>query len=258
MAFIKNTNVLPPVSGRTIRLDTVDSTNNYAMQHIDAGAAEHGDVILAIEQTAGKGQRGKSWYNTVGESLCMSIIVAPELGLEAQPSFLAASTVAIAEVLERYLPSVKTAIKWPNDILIGDKKAVGILIENVVRGSSWQWAVIGIGINVGQKTFPENLPHATSLHKEGGAVASIDELAAAISESVLQACGSLPEQTGSVAFQAYNDRLYKKDQLQTFRWGYDIIVRRVLEVDPTGRLKVRNQDGATDLLAHGAAEWIWK
>jgi BirA family biotin operon repressor/biotin-[acetyl-CoA-carboxylase] ligase len=228
------------------------------MRHIDAGSAEPGDVILAIEQTAGKGQRGKSWYNTVGESICMSLIVAPEVGLDAQPSFLAVTTVAIAGVLEHYLPSVKTAIKWPNDILIGDKKAVGILIENVVRGSSWQWAVIGIGINVGQEAFPENLPHATSLRMEGGEVSSIDELAANIAEAVQQACTSLPEQTGPEVFEAYNDRLYKKDQLQTFRYGYDIIVRRVLEVDPTGRLKVRNQDGDIDLLAHGAAEWIWK
>jgi BirA family biotin operon repressor/biotin-[acetyl-CoA-carboxylase] ligase len=228
------------------------------MRHIDAGAAEHGDVILAIEQTAGKGQRGRSWHNTVGESLCMSLIVAPEVGLDLQPSFLAATTVAISEVLERYLPAVKTAIKWPNDILIADKKAVGILIENVVRGTSWQWAVIGIGINVGQQTFPEDLPHATSLHREGGAVDSIDEMAEGIAEAVLQACSALPEQTAPEIFEAYNDRLYQKDQLQAFRWGYDIIVRRVLEVDPSGRLKVRNQDGDIDLLPHGAAEWIWK
>jgi BirA family biotin operon repressor/biotin-[acetyl-CoA-carboxylase] ligase len=258
VASLKNTNVLPPVSGRTIRLDTVDSTNNYAMHHIDAGTAEHGDVILAIEQTMGRGQRGKSWYNTVGESLCMSVIVAPEVGLDAQPSFLAATTVAVSRVLEQYLPAVKTAIKWPNDILIGDKKAVGILIENVVRGSVWQWAVIGIGINVGQETFPENLPYATSLRMQGGAVDSIDELATGIAGAVVQACGALPAQTGAEVFDAYNERLYQKDRLQTFRWGYDVIVRRVLEVDVTGKLRVRNQDGGIDLLNHGAAEWIWK
>src|SRR4051812_3972477 len=98
-----------------IRLDTVDSTNNYAMRLINAASAVHGDVVLAAEQSLGKGQRGKTWYHTAGESVMLSLIVAPGVPLSAQPVFLAAAAVAVANVIDGYLPFSKTAIKWPND-----------------------------------------------------------------------------------------------------------------------------------------------
>jgi BirA family biotin operon repressor/biotin-[acetyl-CoA-carboxylase] ligase len=258
VAFLKNTNVLPPVSGRTIRLDTVDSTNNYAMHMIDAATAAHGDVVLAGSQTGGKGQRSKSWYDTPGESLLMSVIVAPDVPLTVQPGFLAAAAVAVAEVIAQYVSFGKTAIKWPNDILIEDKKAVGILIENVVHGMEWQWAVVGIGINVGQQSFPEDLPHATSLRMHMDEAPQVEALAAEVADAVLSACSALKGHSVETILQAYNERLYQRHQLQAFRWGYDIIVRRVLEVDSGGRLAVRNQDGDVEHLAHGSVEWIWE
>src|ERR1043165_3882702 len=218
-----------------IRLDTVDSTNNYAMRLIDAASAGHGDVILAAEQSLGKGQRGKSWYHTPGESLMLSLIIAPNMPLSAQPVFLAAAAVAIADVINGHLPFSKTAIKWPNDILIRDKKAVGILIENVVHGSEWQWAIIGIGVNVGQQAFPDNLPNATSLQMQTEQIPSLSTLAAEIADAVVDACAAITEENAPCILAAYNDRLYQRNQLQAFRWGYDMIVRRVLGVEAGGR-----------------------
>lgn len=241
-----------------IRLDTVDSTNNYAMQAIDAATADHGDIVLAAQQTGGKGQRGKVWYDTPGESLLMSLVIRPGIALDMQPAFLATTVVAIADALGQYLPFGRPCIKWPNDLLIGDKKAGGILIENVVRSAQWDWAVIGIGINVGQLAFPDGLPHATSLTMAGATVPAIDTIAIEIADAVVQVCAALPEQNADDIFDTYNNYLYQRDKLQAFRWGYDVIVRRVLDVAPSGKLRVRNQDGAVEELSHGTVEWIWR
>jgi BirA family transcriptional regulator, biotin operon repressor / biotin---[acetyl-CoA-carboxylase] ligase len=177
VAFLKNTNILLPVSGQLIHFDVLDSSNNYAMQRINEASAVHGDIILTDRQIAGKGQRGKSWLDTPGESLLMSLIVAPGFELSEQAPFLAAVALGVYEAVRGHIPHRCPGIKWPNDILIGDKKAAGILIENVVRGSSWQWAVIGIGINLAQRSFPKDLPNATSLQLEGGQVPPVNTLA---------------------------------------------------------------------------------
>src|SRR6187399_2669256 len=105
-----------------LKFDSLDSTNNYAMQLIDADKAVHGLTILAGRQTAGKGQRGRIWSDEPGESLLMSIIVRPTFDLQAQPLFLAAIAVTIADTISQLLPEDSVRIKWPNDILIGDKK----------------------------------------------------------------------------------------------------------------------------------------
>ncbi len=152
-------------------LDTVDSTNNYATKLIEDGLAHHGDVVWALEQTAGKGQRGKKWETIPGENIMMTLIVQPDKVLATNPYHL---NMIVAHTLATYLKQIyaywNVNIKWPNDIFVNAKKAVGILIENIYRGSNWSHAIIGIGINVNQNLFPENLTNATSLQLQSGLV----------------------------------------------------------------------------------------
>ena len=114
-----------------IELDSIDSTNNYAMQLIDANKAQHGLTIVAQKQLAGKGQRGNTWADTPGESLLMSIIAMPDRAIHEQFVFSASVAVAIAKVLQKLNNNWQVNVKWPNDIIVNDKKAGGILIENV-------------------------------------------------------------------------------------------------------------------------------
>lgn len=215
-------------------------------------------MVLAMSQEAGKGQRGRSWIDSPGESLLMSLILAPGLALSEQPAFLAAIALGVLETVKRLLPDdMPCSIKWPNDIVIADKKAVGILIENVVRGSHWQWAVVGIGANLGQRSFPDSLPNATSLHLQGAEPPQPELLASEISRSVLARTEQLVQEGAAAIWEAYNSSLYKRGELQRFRYGYDHIVRRVLDVDDSGRLRVRNLDGDIQHFNHGNAEWIW-
>jgi BirA family biotin operon repressor/biotin-[acetyl-CoA-carboxylase] ligase len=142
-----------------IELSTIDSTNIYAMAQIKAGLAKSGSCYTADFQTNGKGQHGRVWESTKGQNLLCSYIL--ELNtLDAlknwtpadQIGFSAAIALGARAFFAAFAGS-ETKIKKPNDIYFSDRKAGGILIENLVRGQEWTWTVIGIGMNINQTEF---------------------------------------------------------------------------------------------------------
>jgi BirA family biotin operon repressor/biotin-[acetyl-CoA-carboxylase] ligase len=142
-----------------IELSTIDSTNIYAMAQIKAGLAKSGSCYTADFQTNGKGQHGRVWESSKGQNLLCSYIL--ELNtLDAlknwtpadQIGFSAAIALGARAFFAAFAGS-ETKIKKPNDIYFSDRKAGGILIENLVRGQEWTWAVIGIGMNINQTEF---------------------------------------------------------------------------------------------------------
>ncbi|MBK6828679.1 MAG: biotin--[acetyl-CoA-carboxylase] ligase [Chitinophagaceae bacterium] len=141
-----------------VELQSVDSTNNYAREQIHAGMAQHGQAIFAHEQWAGKGQRGRHWVSEKGQNMAVSILLQPKsLPISRQFELSAAIALTVHQTLAVYLPEDLT-IKWPNDLYWQDRKAGGILIENLLSshdqtGSSWNWAIAGIGININQTQF---------------------------------------------------------------------------------------------------------
>src|SRR5690606_23377330 len=143
-------------------------TNNYAMQLIDADTAQPGLTVTAGEQTHGKGQRGRVWEAATGDNVLMSIVLAPGQVVDRQFAFLTAVAVAVADTLLDVYEHWDVRIKWPNDIIVNDKKAGGILIENVLKGGVWAYSVVGLGLNVLQYEFPPSLPHAISLRMAAG------------------------------------------------------------------------------------------
>jgi len=159
---------LLPIGNPFIELPTVDSTNNYAMALIQKNLAYHGAVVFAHQQTAGRGQRGKTWSTSPGENLILSIILQANQ-LDQADLFLLSAGVATAcyDFFKNYA-GCETSIKWPNDIYWRDRKAGGILIENVFRDHSWRYAVVGIGLNINQTSFEESLPNPVSLKQITG------------------------------------------------------------------------------------------
>ena len=152
-----------------IELSTIDSTNIYAMDQIKLGLAKSGSCYTADFQTNGKGQHGRVWESSKGQNLLCSYIL--ELNtLDAlknwtptdQIGFSAAIALGARAFFAAFAGS-ETKIKKPNDIYFSDRKAGGILIENLVRGQEWTWAVIGIGMNINQTEFsPEALNSVSS------------------------------------------------------------------------------------------------
>ena len=142
-----------------IELSTIDSTNIYAMDQIKQGLAKSGSCYTADFQTNGKGQHGRAWESSKGQNLLCSYIL--ELNtLDAlknwTPTDQIGFSAAIALGARAFFAAFagpETKIKKPNDIYFSDRKAGGILIENLVRGTAWTWSVIGIGMNINQNSF---------------------------------------------------------------------------------------------------------
>lgn len=157
--------------GRTVHhLRLVDSTSNV-LRSLAADGAAAGTVVLADEQTGGRGRTGRTWFSPDGLGVWMSVLFECELSAERLAPLSIAAAVSVAEAL-RTLTGLDVHVKWPNDLLVGDRKLGGLLVESAqTAGESVRSAVLGIGLNVGLEESdlpPELVGVATSLRIELG------------------------------------------------------------------------------------------
>jgi BirA family biotin operon repressor/biotin-[acetyl-CoA-carboxylase] ligase len=148
--------------------DELPSTNDRARELADAGA-DHGEVVVAESQTAGRGRRGRSWASPSGRNLYLSAILRPALPPHRAPELTLVASVAACEACRR--AGVEAGIKWPNDVLVGGRKVAGILTELSAEPDAVHWVVLGIGVNLNSQVedFPAELRTvATSLAVERG------------------------------------------------------------------------------------------
>jgi len=142
-----------------IELATIDSTNIYAMDLVHKGLALSGSCYTADFQTAGKGQHGRVWESEKGQNLLSSYVLelkqlkTGKIWTPADQIGFSAAIALGARAFFAAFAGEQTKIKKPNDIYYSDRKAGGILIENLVRGKDWTWTVIGIGMNINQSSF---------------------------------------------------------------------------------------------------------
>lgn len=160
-----------------IYYDVLDSTNLKAQELAEKGAQE-GTVVQANRQSAGKGRLGRRWESPIGSGLWFTIILRPEIEPEYGAQVTLLSAVAMVEALKMVV-GIKTVIKWPNDILIGQKKICGILSEMHLTEANINYIIVGIGLNVnmGHNDFSENIANiATSIYLETGKKIKISSL----------------------------------------------------------------------------------
>mgnify|MGYP000319883578 CR=1 FL=1 len=147
--------------------DETDSTNVRASRLAEEGA-EHGTLVVADQQDAGKGRRGRGWSSLPGTGIFMTLILKPELNPSNASMLTLVAAMAVAKGITR-CTGMEAKIKWPNDIVINGKKVVGILTEMSAQMDYVNYIVIGIGINVGNEEFPEEIKDvATSIYLESG------------------------------------------------------------------------------------------
>jgi BirA family biotin operon repressor/biotin-[acetyl-CoA-carboxylase] ligase len=139
-----------------VYLDTVDSTNNYVAKMVHDGTIDHGTVVLADYQVQGRGQRGTNWQSLSGENVTATLFLRWK-SMRAEEQFRISMLIAIGvcKFLRNF--NIEAEIKWPNDILVNNKKIGGILIENQMKQSLVSSSIIGIGFNVNQTYFPKEI-----------------------------------------------------------------------------------------------------
>lgn len=147
-----------------IVLDTCNSTNNYIAKLANRGIIPHGTVVLSYEQTDAKGQRGADWFSEPEKNLTISIYFEhQDKAIEDFQYFSYAISLSVFDLLKAH--GINADIKWPNDLLVENKKIAGILIENKIGESGWKSSVVGIGLNVNQIFEENNGNGATSMTK---------------------------------------------------------------------------------------------
>ena len=253
-----------------IELQTVDSTNNYAFSQIHAGLAQHGMAVFAHEQTAGKGQRGKKWLSARGLSIALSILLKPApLALTDQFRLSACVALSVYELFRRHAGD-NVAIKWPNDLYWKDRKAGGILIESIVKSresgvrspkseaviasEAWQWAVVGIGININQDSFPPGLPNPVSLREITGKKSDPVELAKELCQLLSAYFDELIHEGFENIYRQYISHLYKLDQKVKLKKDNRVFEATIKGVSRSGRLIV--QHGIEEEFDFGTVEWV--
>jgi BirA family biotin operon repressor/biotin-[acetyl-CoA-carboxylase] ligase len=237
-------------------LPTIDSTNNYAMGLIQQGLAAHGTAIFALEQSAGKGQRGKEWKSTPGENIMISIIYE-NIPLSIDQQFLFAASIALGTYdFFNSFAGEPTFIKWPNDILWRDRKSVGILIENKISADTqkWNWSVVGIGININQTQFPPTSTKAVSLKQITGKNWDVIELSGILCQHLQNRWQWMQKSSAETIMTAYNAELFKRGQMAKFLHQGKFIESLVVQVNADGLLETEN-NGQIQQFQVGEITW---
>ncbi len=227
---------------KVIKLSAIDSTNDYLKSLSRKVDLREGVVVVANEQTQGKGQMKAKWYSEKNKSLSFSVFRAfSEFNVSDQIAINWAVSLGILKALQG-LDISSLTIKWPNDILAGGKKVCGILIENQLQGSEITSSIIGVGVNVNNINFPD-LPQASSLLLHTGKAFDLEELLQKLVDGITSELDML-DSSGLVRLKRrYEQFLFRKNNVAVFETPdgnqWNGIVRGVSD---TGALQLERED----------------
>lgn len=249
-----STHTINTIGQPFVALKSIQSTNNYAMQMVQQGQALHGYAVFAYDQTEGKGQMGKVWKTEPNCNIVLSVVLDTSF-LQLNQQFFVSAMVAVAVHDFFYAHAGDaTKIKWPNDIYWKDRKAGGILIENNVRGNSWNWAVTGIGLNINQTIFPDYLPNPVSLKQITGKIYDPTELAKELCNCLEFRYKELKSNQHKKLLDTYNNHLYKLEEEVKLKKDNIVFPCKIKGVSNTGELLVGS--ALFPEFNFGEVEWI--
>lgn len=224
------------------------------MALLQSNAPPFGAAVFAHHQTAGKGQRGRQWLDEPGRNIALSVIIDTSPFSLSQP-FLLSAMVAMGchDFLSTLIPD-QIFVKWPNDLYWRDRKAGGILIENLVRGNEWQGSVAGIGININQVAFPPGISRPVSLKQITGKDHDPVGLARELCNCLQNRYQLLQNNGGAELLADYNTVLFRRGERVRFRAGQVAFECVVKGVNRFGELEV--EGAMKDRYAFGELEWL--
>jgi BirA family transcriptional regulator, biotin operon repressor / biotin---[acetyl-CoA-carboxylase] ligase len=229
----------------------IGSTSDAARALAEAGAP-HGTVVLAEEQTAGRGRGGRPWSSAPGLGIWMSLVARPA-SLPAPGLLPILVGLAAADALDPYLRPAVTQVKWPNDLQVGGRKLAGVLCEAAWEGEGPGAIVVGIGLNVlhAPDDFPAEVREtATSMRIAAGWSPPRAEVAGAVAAAVARALARPPAQLGGASLAALRRRDALEGRAVTVS-GAEALSGTALGVNPSGALLLRTPDGRLRTLTAG-------
>lgn len=195
-----------------IHFAQIGSTNDYAMELISKTTPIHGTAISADFQSAGRGQYGRTWLSSPDQNVAVTIILKPShLSIDEQFYLNKAIAIGVATALSS-ITSIPVCIKWPNDIICNDKKVSGILIQNILSGQQYKYAVVGIGVNVNQSKFDANIPNPTSLQLEAHRTFETDAVLKILFANLNEIWTWIEQRDFTTIQDRYMDLLYRQGE----------------------------------------------
>lgn len=231
------------------RFKTLESTNQYLQNLLNEGIDIVDNIVVTDYQTSGKGQGKNVWESEDGKNLLFSIALDMSF-LKAENQFILTQIVSVTmiNVLKNYLPEESLFIKWPNDIYFNDKKIAGILIKNEIKGMMMGTSIIGIGLNVNQTSFDDNLPNPISMKMITGKDFDLDELLSAISYQLSvnsqQSIVNGQQQIFNFQFSTFNytNKLYRYKQWASYEHEGVVKEMMIIGYDQFGRLILKEKN----------------
>ncbi len=222
------------------KLNATDSTNSYLKELAKKLTLQNFTTVVTKNQTSGRGQVDNEWVSENGKNLLFSTFtIINDLKISQQKYLNFAVSLAVFNTLKNFkIP--KLSIKWPNDIMSADKKICGILIENVLKNQTIYSSVIGIGLNVNQTIFSDDLPNATSLKKILKKELDLDILLDSVLKNLKETISLLNQQKYTILENNYLHVLYKKNIPTLFKNNNrDVLFMGIIKsISKDGKLQI--------------------
>jgi BirA family biotin operon repressor/biotin-[acetyl-CoA-carboxylase] ligase len=219
-----------------IKLNTIDSTNRFLLEFNKSSKISGPIVVTADYQSEGKGRTSKSWFSNRGENLLISLLINHNLHINKKFDLSILISLALKDFLSIYLND-DIHIKWPNDLIIKNKKIAGFIIDNLVQKSNIHTSVIGIGVNINQLKFNFFSPLATSISLENNCNYNLDDM-----KNNLLSCIEnryINFEKNSTLYNEYLNYLYLKDKFSFFEINLKRVEAIIINVSKKGELFVQ-------------------
>lgn len=225
-----------------VKLKEVSSTNMVLQELTNSLSLPEGTVILSDFQTTGKGLSTNIWESETGKNLTFSLLLKPK-DLLAKDQFIISMAVSnsLIDMLEAF--SIKAEIKWPNDILIHLHKVAGILIENSITGKTIDQSIIGIGLNINQKQFPEYEFPASSLRLETNREYNIIHIFTALLNHLEHWINAIYASQYNQVRDYYLQYLFQKNSFHTYLTNHKKFTGKITGINEYGQLEITDQKG---------------
>ncbi|MBY0116056.1 biotin--[acetyl-CoA-carboxylase] ligase [Paenibacillus sp. FSL L8-0435] len=241
---------------KAVLLTSTLTTQGDVLKLAEQGQAE-GAVVVAEEQTGGRGRFGRQWFSPPGKGIWMSVLLRPDLPLQHTPQLTLLTGVAVCRAV-RACSGADAGIKWPNDLLIDGRKVCGILLESTVEDHEVRYCIAGIGVDVNfdPEDYPEDLTTiATSLKMETGQPVDRTKLTAAILTELEQLYYLYQKEGFGVISALWEALSVSMNREITVTNPHGVIEGKAIGLDPSGALIVEKRDGEHTLIISGEISW---